>query len=77
MSTRVNVPELKKYMEKRLKLELNCNRRVTGILRGYDPFMNIVLDETFEERGGDERISLGLSMIRGNSIISMETVERV
>lgn len=77
MSTRVNVPELKKYMEKRLKLELNCNRRVTGILRGYDPFMNIVLDETVEECNAEESVNMGLSMIRGNSIISIEALERV
>ncbi|PGH33443.1 hypothetical protein GX50_03750 [[Emmonsia] crescens] len=29
-------PELKKYMEKRLFVQLNGNRKVIGILRGYD-----------------------------------------
>ena len=36
-------------MEKRLVLQLNGNRKVTGILRGFDPFMNIVLDDCKEE----------------------------
>lgn len=36
-------------MDKRISIQVNCNRKVTGILRGFDAFMNIVLDETFEE----------------------------
>lgn len=61
--TRVTVPELKKYyfvyiynycdsfrfMDKRLSIQVNCNRKITGIMRGFDAFMNIVLDETMEE----------------------------
>jgi small nuclear ribonucleoprotein G len=45
-------PELKKYMEKRLAVELKGSRKVSGVLRGYDPFMNIVLDNTVEEVDG-------------------------
>lgn len=36
-------------MDKRLSLHLNANRRVTGVLRGFDPFMNLVMDEAVEE----------------------------
>ena len=74
MSTRVNVPELKKHMDKRLLLQLNCNRKVTGVLRGYDPFMNLVLDEAVEERSPTERVPIGLTMIRGNSVVMIETL---
>ena len=38
-------PELKKLMDKRLDLKLNGGRSVTGILRGFDPFMNLVVDD--------------------------------
>lgn len=38
-----------RYMEKRLVLQLNGNRKINGILRGFDPFMNIVLDDTKDE----------------------------
>ena len=41
-------PDLKKYMDKRLQIKLNGNRTVTGVLRGFDQFMNLVLDETTE-----------------------------
>ena len=36
-------------MDKHVNIQLNANRKVTGVLRGYDAFMNIVLDETAEE----------------------------
>lgn len=88
------------YMEKRVFCQLNGNRKVIGILRGYDVcshpmtlslrcrvapwraveagrktvpikrgitddtfaqvFMNIVLDEAFEEKDGGEKVSIGM-----------------
>ncbi|EED16146.1 small nuclear ribonucleoprotein SmG, putative [Talaromyces stipitatus ATCC 10500] len=70
-------PELKKYMEKRLFVQLNGNRKVIGILRGYDVFMNIVLDDAVEEKpdGGKDR--LGMVVIRGNSVVMLEALERI
>ena len=35
-------------MDKKLAIKLNGNRNVTGTLRGFDQFMNLVLDETVE-----------------------------
>lgn len=32
-------------MDKKLSLKLNGGRCVQGILRGFDPFMNVVVDE--------------------------------
>ena len=49
MSGKAHPPELKKFMDKRVHLKINGNRAVEGILRGFDPFMNLVLDETIEE----------------------------
>ncbi|KAF3391480.1 Small nuclear ribonucleoprotein G [Penicillium rolfsii] len=70
-------PELKKYMEKRVFCQLNGNRKVIGILRGYDVFMNIVLDEAFEEKAGGEKVSIGMVVIRGNSVVMLEALERI
>lgn len=47
-------------MDKRLSLQLNGNRKVTGVLRGFDPFMNIVLDETIEEISATEKHNIGM-----------------
>lgn len=49
-----------RYMDKRLLLQLNGNRRVTGVLRGYDPFMNIVLDDAVEEVSATEKNHIGM-----------------
>lgn len=73
--TRAVNPELKKFMDKRLYLQLNGNRKVTGVLRGYDPFMNIVLDETVEETKEGQRNDIGQVFIRGNSIVYLEALE--
>ncbi len=47
-------------MEKRLFIQLNGGRKVTGILRGYDPFMNLVLDDTVEEVASSEKHNIGM-----------------
>ncbi|ETN42733.1 uncharacterized protein HMPREF1541_01891 [Cyphellophora europaea CBS 101466] len=70
-------PELKKYMEKRLFVQLNGARKVIGILRGYDVFLNIVLDEAVEEKANGERTRLGMVVIRGNSVVMLEALERM
>lgn len=58
-------------------VKLNGNRHVTGIMRGYDQFMNVVLDSTVEEVSPSERNQLGMVVIRGNSIVMMEVLEKL
>ena len=70
-------PELKKYMDKRLSIKLNGNRFVTGILRGYDHFMNLVLDESVEDVSATEKSKLGMIVIRGNSVVQIECLDRL
>lgn len=36
-------------------LQLNANRKISGVLRGFDAFMNIVLDETIEENTAERK----------------------
>lgn len=55
-------------MDHKVDLHLNGQRRVEGILKGYDPFMNIVLDEAYHIKNKDEKRKLGTIVIRGNSI---------
>jgi len=45
-------PELASYMEKTLSLKMDAGRHIEGVLRGYDPFLNIVLDQV----RGSERL---------------------
>ncbi|XP_013403594.1 probable small nuclear ribonucleoprotein G [Lingula anatina] len=75
--SKAHPPELKKYLDKRLSLKLNGNRTVTGILRGFDPFMNLVIDESIEETKGGEKNNIGMVVIRGNSIVLLESLDRI
>jgi len=47
-----------RYMDKLVVCQLNGGRKVSGVLRGFDPFLNLVLDEAHEETG--ERKSIGM-----------------
>lgn len=59
--------------DKRLKLLLNGNRKLVGILRGYDAFLNVVLEDAESDGGA----YVGQVVIRGNSIVQFEALERV
>jgi small nuclear ribonucleoprotein G len=67
-------PDLKRFMDKRLQFSLNGNRKVIGTLRGYDAFLNVVLEEAEDAADGK---NIGTIVIRGNSIIQFEGLERV
>lgn len=41
-------------------VKLNGGRVVTGVLRGFDPYMNIVLDDAVEERTSAEKCNIGM-----------------
>ncbi|KAI1031886.1 hypothetical protein LB504_000356 [Fusarium proliferatum] len=66
-----------RYLDKRLFVQLNGSRKVIGILRGYDVFLNIVLDEAVEEKDGGEKERIGMVVIRGNSVVMLEALERI
>ena len=53
-------PDLKRYMEKKLLIRLVGKRKLTGYLRGYDQFMNLVVED---------------AVIRGNSVENFELQE--
>jgi small nuclear ribonucleoprotein G len=65
--------------DKRLRLSLNGNRKVVGVLRGYDAFLNVVLEETVDESASSTSgsSSIGTIVIRGNSIVQFESLERL
>lgn len=39
---------------------MNANRKVTGVLRGFDQFMNLVLDNTVEHVSAVEKNDIGM-----------------
>lgn len=57
-----------------LAVELNAKRHVTGVLRGFDQFMNLVLDGAVDTKSQTE---LGMVVVRGNSIQTIEALEAI
>ncbi|XP_052171907.1 probable small nuclear ribonucleoprotein G isoform X2 [Diospyros lotus] len=49
---------------------------VVGTLRGFDQFMNLVVDNTVEVNGNDKN-EIGMVVIRGNSVVTVEALEPV
>jgi small nuclear ribonucleoprotein G len=70
-------------MDLRVDLRLNAGRHVAGVLKGYDQFLNIVLDNAIEIRdgkngpGSEEKRELGTIVIRGNSVVMWENLDKV
>lgn len=60
------------YLDKRVLIQLNGSRKVMGLLRGYDVYLNIVLDEALEEKPNGEKVRIGMVVIRGNSVVMLE-----
>mmetsp|Transcript_2131 Transcript_2131/g.3758 ORF Transcript_2131/g.3758 Transcript_2131/m.3758 type:complete len:80 (-) Transcript_2131:226-465(-) len=69
--------DLRKFMDLHVDIHLNGDRRVQGILKGFDPFLNIVLDEAFTVERNQPQQRLGTVVIRGNSIKFWENLDRV
>ena len=64
-------------MDLRIDIRLNGSRHVAGVLKGYDQFLNIVLDSAIEIFSKDEKRDLGTIVIRGNSIVLWECLDKV
>lgn len=71
--------ELSKYLDKWLDIRLNGNWNVAGVLKGFDSFMNVVLDNAVEHDGQDLEKSrkLGIVFIRGNSILLWKCLDKI
>ena len=69
--------DLRKFLDKRLDIKINGKRRVIGILRGHDHFMNLTIEEAVEVVSPTEKEELGTVVIRGNSIEMWECIDRV
>eukprot|EP01040_Poterioochromonas_malhamensis_P004083 gene4083-4367_t len=68
-------PNLKDYLDKTISLQLNKGRKVSGTLRGYDQFMNLVLGNAIEEVSqGNQVKNIGMVVIRGNSVLQLELI---
>lgn len=72
-----SILDLSKYLEKTIRVKFAGGREASGILKGYDPLLNLVLDNTIEYlRDPDDPYkltedtrALGLVVCRGTSVV--------
>merc|ERR1712227_895004 len=65
-------PELKNWIERKILLVITGNQQIVGTLRGFDHFLNLVLDQA---NFNDSEV--GTVIIRGQSIVSIQTLTGV
>jgi small nuclear ribonucleoprotein G len=78
--SKADAPELRRLMNKQILVQINSGRKIKGTLIGFDPFMNLVVDGAVEVkiRGvGLNPNKMGAVMVRGNSIITVEVMDRI
>lgn len=59
-----------------ISVKLNGNREVVGLLRGFDAFMNMVLEECQEVTKSGQQVNIDTIVVRGNSVNIVEVLER-
>src|SRR5579884_3150265 len=72
-----SIVDLSKYLEKSVRVKFQGGREVTGVLKGYDPLLNLVLDNCLEylrdpedpSKVTEETRSLGLVVCRGTGVV--------
>ncbi|ORZ11321.1 hypothetical protein BCR41DRAFT_357026 [Lobosporangium transversale] len=77
-----SILDLGKYMDQKIRVKYSGGREVVGTLKGYDPLLNLVLDETEEylrdpEDGRllDQTRTLGLIICRGPAVILISPMD--
>merc|ERR1712142_122393 len=76
MSGRMNnYPDIKKLLDKQVLIQVGGTRKVKGLLRGFDPFMNLVVDNALEVSLHGVKARLGTVVVRGNSVVTMEVLD--
>ncbi|QRW17021.1 U6 snRNA-associated-like-Sm protein LSm7 [Rhizoctonia solani] len=69
--------DLSKYQDERIRVKFTGGRQVTGVLKGYDQLLNLVLDDVQEERQEPtpHTRALGLAVLRGPTITILSPVD--
>ncbi len=64
------------YLDKTVALQLNKGRKVSGTLRGYDQFMNLVLGDAVEE-ANNTRNNIGIVVSRISHFSQISDIKQI
>lgn len=55
-----SIVDLSRYLDKNIRVKFAGGREASGILKGYDPLLNLVLDDTIEYLRGEFKTTTDL-----------------
>jgi len=72
-----SIVDLSKYLDKPVRVKFQGGREASGILKGYDPLLNLVLDNAVESlrdpddpyKLTDDTRTLGIVVCRGPAVV--------
>lgn len=70
--------DLSRYTNEKIRVKFTGGREVTGVLKGFDQLLNLVLDdvqEIFQTESEQTTRSLGLVVLRGPTITLLSPVD--
>jgi len=70
--------DLSKYVNENIRVKFTGGREVTGVLKGFDQLLNLVLDdvqEIFQTESEQTTRALGLVVLRGPTITLLSPVD--
>ncbi|KAI1304974.1 U6 snRNA-associated Sm-like protein LSm7 [Halotydeus destructor] len=78
-----SIVDLSRFLDKQIRVKFLGGREAQGILKGYDPLLNLVLDNCTEFvrdaddpfKLTDEMRSLGLVVCRGTGVVVVSPVD--
>ncbi|HEQ79338.1 MAG TPA: RNA-binding protein [Euryarchaeota archaeon] len=62
---------LEGHLDKKIELVLKDGRKLKGTLKGFDDYMNMVLEETEEQTESSQR-RIGTIILRGNNVVTIQ-----
>ena len=71
MAMPINI--LERGMNKKMSLLLKDGRVLEGILKGFDEYMNMVLEDTMETKDGMVK-KMGKVILRGNNVVTIQPI---
>ncbi|KAG8862566.1 Sm-like protein lsm7 [Tulasnella sp. 330] len=69
--------DLSKYVNQRVRVKFTGGREVTGVLKGYDQLLNLVMDDVEEnvQEPQPHTRKIGLAVLRGPQITILSPVD--
>lgn len=67
--SKVSQPELKRFLDKNILINMQGGRKIKGNLRGYDLFLNLVVDEAVEQVQAENNQHLWVDGARCGTVV--------